>query len=191
MIVIWISIFLLAKWQELDKRLSSSERKIYLLIVISYPFLETIIKYFLINNLIEKSWFWINRIEHFLSALAIEMLFYPFLKPTINKLNTKEAFIFIVCVIAFIGSLNEFLEYFIRYLLGTYQVSHFYWDTIYDMVMNIFGAVTGFLILNRSKGANMRHTLRHSVIIPHGLNKSTLSNSPDEIEKSFKRITIK
>lgn len=151
MLICWFSIAAFVKVKNFDKRLSRSERKLFFITIILYPIIETVIKYLLVNDIIPYSWFWINRVEHFLSAIAIEILFYPFLKPTLSKLNKIESFIFIVCVVVFIGNLNEFFEYLIRHILNTYRLDFYYWDTIYDMVMNILGAALGFCILKSVK----------------------------------------
>jgi hypothetical protein len=147
LIVVWFSIAAITKVLHFDKKLSDRERKLYKITIILYPLFETIIKYFLLHDIIAQSWFWINRFEHFLSAIAIEILLYPLLKPTLKKLSLIESLIFSICTITFVGNLNEFLEYFIRHILGTYRLNFFYWDTIYDMAMNILGATCGFLIL--------------------------------------------
>jgi len=158
LIVVWFSIVAITKVLHFDKKLSDQEKNLYKITIILYPLFETIIKYLLLHDIIAQSWFWINRFEHFLSAIAIEILLYPLLKPTLKKLSLTESLIFSICTITFVGNLNEFLEYFIRHLLGTYRLNFFYWDTIYDMVMNIFGAIFGFLILLRQKHRRMLNT---------------------------------
>jgi len=58
--------------------------------------------------------------------------------------------IFIIGLICILGNLNEFLEYFIRVsfrLTDEKRFAAYYWDTIYDMMINIMGGFVGFLVL--------------------------------------------
>jgi hypothetical protein len=151
---IWIGAFLIARKKKLYDKLNSSEKKYYMLVFILYPLFELIIKYMLVNDVIPYSWNWLNRIEHFIAAIGIQVLFYPYLRPTLSKLNLKESFLFLVFTCSFIGVLNEFLEYGIRLhynLTDNVQFSYYYWDTIYDMAVNVVGATVGFFILYRLK----------------------------------------
>jgi hypothetical protein len=148
---VWIGAFLIARWKGLYDKLNSKEKIYYTLVIFLYPFFELIIKYMLANDVIPYSWNWLNRIEHFIAAIGIQVLFYPFLRPTLLKLNAKESFLFLVFTCSFIGVLNEFLEYGIRiyyHLTDTTQFSYYYWDTIYDMAINVIGATVGFFLLN-------------------------------------------
>ncbi|MBN2015653.1 hypothetical protein JW766_02370 [Candidatus Dojkabacteria bacterium] len=150
LLIIWFGLFFLARHRKLDRKLNKKEAKFYYIVIFTYPLLEGIIKLLIVQNIIPGSWFWLNRVEHFLSAIAIEALFYPLLKPTILKLNQKEAFIFVVSTVVLIGNFNEFFEYAIRLqlkLTDAARFSAYYWDTIYDMAINILGASTGFLLL--------------------------------------------
>ena len=76
------------------------------------------------------------------------------MKLTIKKLNSIESFIFIVGLVISIGIFNEFFEYVLRlhyHLTDSFHFSIYYWDTIYDMFMNLLGAIIGFFIIKKLK----------------------------------------
>ena len=150
LVFFWAILYTIVIWKGLDKKLSQRERNLWFIIVILYPILEAIIKYYLTFNVIPYSWSWINRIEHILSAIAIQIMFLPFFISTLKKLNLVERFLLLLCFTVFIGNLNEFQEYLIRLKLGLTGKNYFsayYWDTIYDMAMNVLGGVIGFGVI--------------------------------------------
>jgi len=149
MLFVWTLMIFLAKKYGYINQLKEYEKKSYLITIVTYPILETFIKWMIIGNVIPYSWFWLNRLEHFLASLSIGILFYPFLKQTLRKLNTWECLIFWVCFVNMIGVGNEIFEYVIRHYMGIYEQPLYYLDTIHDMTTNIFGALTGFFILKR------------------------------------------
>ncbi|MDD3648075.1 MAG: hypothetical protein PHS44_06285 [Candidatus Dojkabacteria bacterium] len=152
LLLVWGIIFFVARKKGLLDKLSHSEQGLYHFIIITYPIFETIIKYLLVENVIPGSWIWLNRVEHFLSAIGIQMLFYPFLKSTLIKLKKLEQYIFITSFTVLVGNLNEFAEYFIRIgmnLTDVYSFSSYYSDTIYDMIVNTFGATAGYFLITR------------------------------------------
>jgi hypothetical protein len=154
LLIVWITAFAIAGIKGMHKNLNRKEYIYYMVVIILYPIFEAVIKYMLINDIIPYSWNWLNRIEHFIAAIAIETLFYPFLKPTLAKLNKSESFLFMVFTTSFIGVVNEFMEYGIRihyHFTDSLKFSYYYWDTIYDLAINVFGAITGFFVIRRLK----------------------------------------
>jgi hypothetical protein len=149
LLFVWFGIFSIIRVRKLDKKLNRNEKTLFFMTVFAYPLLESIIKFFIIRNIIPYSWNFLNRIEHFLSAIGIGILFYPIFKPTLDKLGRFESFLFLVFTIVFIGNLNEFFEYVLRIQMDLhYKFSIYYWDTIYDMFINIIGAIFGSLIVS-------------------------------------------
>ncbi|MBU0975849.1 MAG: hypothetical protein ABIE03_04170 [Patescibacteria group bacterium] len=114
LLIIWTLGFILAKKQKLFRKLSSAEQGFYNFVIICFPLFEIIIKFLIMKNIIPGSWFWLNRLEHFLSAIGIQTLFYPFVKSTLVKLNKTERYIFITAFTVLIGNFNEFAEFTIR-----------------------------------------------------------------------------
>ena len=154
LILFWAMIYTIIIWKGLDKKLSPRERNLWLIIVMFYPIFEAIIKYYLTSNVIPYSWVWLNRIEHILSALAIQIIFLPFFANTLRKLNILERIVMLLCFTVFIGNLNEFLEYGLRVKMGLTSKDSFsvyYWDTIYDMVMNVIGGIIGVGVIELVK----------------------------------------
>jgi len=102
------------------------------------------------KNVIPYSWFWLNRLEHFSWALAVVILFLPLYRDVWNILNWWQNLIFVIGLICILGNLNEFLEYFLRMRSQNYRaLAAYYWDTIYDMMINIVGGFVGFVVLRR------------------------------------------
>ena len=101
------------------------------------------------NNLLD-SWFWLNRLEHFCWAMALVIIFLPIFSDIWKGLSWWQNLLLVVSFVCLIGNLNEFLEYFIRLLLNKknqLQLAVYYWDTIYDMMMNIVGGFGGFVVM--------------------------------------------
>lgn len=154
MVCIWFVLFFTFRITKLESRLSVKEHRVYLITVLLYPVVETWVKWMMIENVIPNSWFWLNRVEHFCWAVAIVIIFLPLFTDVYKQLKWWYNLVFTISFICLLGNLNEFLEYFIRLnlnLTNDRQFAAYYWDTIYDMMMNIIGGLTGFLILNNTK----------------------------------------
>ncbi|HLO87656.1 MAG TPA: hypothetical protein VK203_21990 [Nostocaceae cyanobacterium] len=147
---IWFGLFFLFRLTKLETKLSESEHRIYLITALLYPLLESWIKWMIEKNIIPYSWFWLNRLEHFSWALATVILFLPIFRDIWKNLTWWQNLIFILGFISFLGNLNEFLEYYLRAQspnINYRMFTLYYQDTVYDMIMNIFGGIVGFLVL--------------------------------------------
>lgn len=154
MVCIWFGLFFTFRFTELESKLPYREHNIYLTTVLLYPLIETTVKWMIVKDVIPNSWFLLNRIEHFSWAVAVVIIFLPILIDIYNSLNLWHSLIITLGFICFLGNLNEFLEYLIRLqlnLTNTKRFAAYYPDTIYDMMMNIIGGFTGFLICHNTK----------------------------------------
>lgn len=148
---VWLSVGFYIKIKKLDEPLSGLEQKTFNYILLGYPFVETFLKFMIEKNVIPYSWFWLNRLEHIIFSMVIGILLLPFLKKTLSKLNMWEGLLYFVGIVVLIGNLNEFFEYGIRMFITNITnktvLSAFYWDTIYDLAINVLGAVLGFILV--------------------------------------------
>lgn len=151
LLIVWFGIFFTIKLKKSDEILSNPQKTTFTAVSILYPLCEFIIKYFIIADKLHVSWLSsLNRAEHFLFSAAITILIYPLLKPILKKINTTEAIILTIGIVAIIGNLNELFEYIIRNIYNLTDTLHFaayYRDTIYDIATNIVGAFIGFLCI--------------------------------------------
>lgn len=149
LVLIWFGIVFFLRKNYVD-RLTGTQLQLFWAVVYLYPILELILKYMIVFDVISYSWFWLNRLEHFVWVVAVEILLMPVFSHTLKKLNWKESLVFVVSVMVLIGNLNEFMEYILRAYLGVGSRDKFglyYWDTIYDQVVNLTGAVVGFILV--------------------------------------------
>lgn len=154
MVCIWFGLFFTFRFTHLESKLSYQEHNIYLTTVLLYPLLETAVKWMIVKDIIPNSWVLLNRIEHFSWAVAMVIIFLPILTDIYKNLNLWQNLIVTLGFICLLGNLNEFLEYLIRLqlnLTNTNRFAAYYPDTVYDMMMNIIGGFTGFLIWNHTK----------------------------------------
>lgn len=150
MVFIWFGLFFTFRFTNLESTLSAKEHQLYLSTVLVYPLVETWIKWMVEKNALPDSWFWLNRLEHFCWAMALVIIFLPIFSDIWNRLSWWQNLLFVVSFACLLGNLNEFLEYFIRLLLNKKnqsQLAVYYWDTIYDMMMNIVGGFGGFVAM--------------------------------------------
>lgn len=157
-LAIWLGISLFWSYTKQDQVLSVFENKIYLSSLFFYPVLGTLIKIYIYIDRFPSTYFWVNRVEHSLWAVALVVLLLPFWKRlwvglkglpryTRND-NILDLFMIVVGVICLFGNMVEFVEYGFR-VLGGYQYKYavYYPDTMYDMMSNVVGATLGFLIV--------------------------------------------
>lgn len=153
MLFIWFSLALWIKYKNIDKNLTTSEYNLFLATIYLYPFLETVLKYMITEDVIPYSWSLLNRIEHFSWSFATGILIYPLLKPVLHKLSLLPALLYFVGIITMIGNCNEFFEFLVRYienhLSDPARQAIYYWDTIFDLGINILGAAASFSLLQR------------------------------------------
>jgi hypothetical protein len=150
LICIWFGLFFTFRFTQLESKLSAQEQNLYSITIFLYPLVETSLKWMIVNNAIHNSGFWLNRLEHFSGAIAVAIIFLPIYLDIWKNLKYWQNLIFVISFICLVGNLNEFLEYFIRlqsHLTDTERFAAYYWDTIYDMMMNVMGGFMGFVLL--------------------------------------------
>lgn len=150
MLAVWFGALILIQFKGYDLELNRKERLLFDINAHLYPLLGTLIKVMIVENIIPDSWFWLNRLEHYIWAVAIGILFFPLLKDSFAKLHLMSKFILFVGLVVILGNLNEFMEYGLRIYMNLttqYLFSEYYKDTIIDLVTNVLGAVTGFVIV--------------------------------------------
>jgi hypothetical protein len=154
-LVIWLGISLFWSYTKQDQVLSIFEKTIYLFSLFLYPILGTIIKIYIYLDKFPNTYFWVNRFEHSLWAMALVVLLLPFWKRLWvglsikdSNMNTLTLFIIVVGVICLFGNMVEFVEYTMRFM-GNMQWKYdkYYPDTMFDMMSNVVGATLGFLIV--------------------------------------------
>ncbi len=150
LICIWFGLFFTFRFTQLESKLSAQEQNLYSITIFLYPLVETSLKWMIVNKVIHNSGFWLNRLEHFSGAIAVAIIFLPIYLDIWKNLKYWQNLIFVISFICLVGNLNEFLEYFIRlqsHLTDTERFAAYYWDTIYDMMMNVMGGFMGFVLL--------------------------------------------
>ncbi|WP_009633646.1 hypothetical protein [Synechocystis sp. PCC 7509] len=147
---IWFAVFFIFRFSNLEKNLSSNEHRLYLTTAFVFPIIETWLTWMIQKDIIPYSWFWLNRLEHFFSALGVVIILLPIYINIWHKLKWWQSLIFVLGLICIIGNLNEFFEFFLRVCCKPIKHSKFavyYPDTIYDMGVNLMGGLVGFLII--------------------------------------------
>lgn len=147
---IWFAVFFAFRFFKLENRLSSSEHKLYITTVFVFPIIETWLTWMIQKDVIPYSWFWLNRLEHFFSAVGVTILFLPIYINVWLKLEWWQNLVFVLGLICLIGNLNEFFEFFLRVCCKPVKYSRlggYYPDTIYDMGVNLIGGFVGFFLI--------------------------------------------
>jgi hypothetical protein len=147
---IWFAVFFIFRFSKLEAKLSSSAHNLYLVTVFLFPIVETWTTWMIQENIIPYSWFWLNRLEHFSSAVGVTIILLPIYINIWYHLKWWQNLIFILGLICLIGNLNEFFEFFLRVCCKHVKRSSlavYYADTIYDMGANLVGGFVGFLII--------------------------------------------
>jgi hypothetical protein len=147
-IAVWASIYFYSKLKNLVRELSPSFRKIFLITAFAYPLVESGIKYIVSNDVIENSWVWLNRVEHFGFNIALCILVYPILSNWLKKLDFFGKALLYIGTLTIVGNLNEFMEFFLRLFWDLQEnFAHYYPDTMIDLIVNIVGTLCGFLLV--------------------------------------------
>lgn len=147
---VWFGVFFLFRFSQLESKLSNKEHRLYLLTIFIYPLIETLITWLIKKNIIPYSWHWLNRLEHFGTSVALVIILLPVFTGVWTSLKWWQTLAFIIGLVCLVGNINEFFEYSLRACCKPYsdvKYAVYYWDTIYDMVMNIAGGLVGFIII--------------------------------------------
>ncbi|HEY9703034.1 MAG TPA: hypothetical protein V6C58_11335 [Allocoleopsis sp.] len=152
LICVWFSLFFLFRFTKLEEQLTNIERVFYLSTILAYPIMASLIKWMIAKNIIPNSWWWLNRFEHGIWALAMVIFCLPLYTNFWRLLNWWQSLLFILGLVCLLGNLNEFAEFFTRMPPPKIKINDkifaiYYIDTIYDMMMNILGGFIGFAIL--------------------------------------------
>ncbi len=158
-LLVWLGISLF--WSVFDKVkvLSPLENQLYTGSLYLYPLLGSVIKFVILGLKSDNFYFWVNRVEHSLWAMALVVLLLPAWKMIYTKTQSKIAhlglFILVLSVICFFGNLVEFVEFGLRVLWGlNSKYALYYPDTIFDMMSNLVGASLGFGVVWWSQWKN-------------------------------------
>lgn len=147
---IWFLVFFIFRFSKLEKNLSGREHKLYLITAFVFPIIETGLTWIIQKNIIPHSWFQLNRLEHFFSAVGVTILLLPIYINIWHRLKWWQSLIFVLGLICLVGNLNEFFEFSLRICCKPIKSSRFavyYPDTIYDMGVNLIGGLVGFLVI--------------------------------------------
>lgn len=147
---IWFAAFFIFRFSKLEKNLSTNEHKLYLSTAFVFPIIETWLTWMIQKNILPYSWFWLNRLEHFFSAVGVTIMLLPIYINIWHKLKWWQNLAFILGLICLIGNLNEFFEFLLRVCCKPIKYRDFavyYSDTIYDMGVNLLGGLVGFLLI--------------------------------------------
>jgi hypothetical protein len=145
---LWSSLFLFVRnYRHVIK--PESDKFFIDLIGFSYPLLEIIVKIFIIFSIIPYSWFWLNRVEHFIFSMFMTLLLFPFFARFVAKIKLWPVLLMIASIVLLMGTVNEIFEYVLRVVLHfqSAQSAIFYGDTILDLATNIVGLTFGCLLL--------------------------------------------
>jgi hypothetical protein len=145
-------LFFCFRWTRMERALSLTQWRSYVLAIFLYPPAETSVLLFRIAGKLPKDFDLINRGEHFCWAIALIFFFLPLIAGFWKSLNSWQNLIFILGFVCLLGNINEFLEYILRIQPASRDnalFAYFYHDTILDMMMNLLGGLVGFAILTR------------------------------------------
>jgi hypothetical protein len=153
----WVSIYAFIKWRKLDQQLNQTEQRVFTIVAIFYPVVETVIKHAINANWIPYSWEWLNRLEHFGFSTALGILLLPLVYKQLAKLDLFGQALLYIGFIIMLGNLNEFAEYLLRVVWNlNSKFALYYLDTIADLFINVCGGITSFVlykIINQSAKA--------------------------------------
>lgn len=153
----WASITLFIVVNKLTQSLSTRQIKLFWIIAIGYPLVETFIKFLILQEAVDISYLVLNILEHSGFSFSLAILLFPLLKPWLTKLPYLAQLLFVLGIVVILGNFNEFLEYFIRVIIPLKKnFDVYYADTIRDLIMNMIGAVLGFATLRRSLSKQAR-----------------------------------
>jgi len=79
-LAVWLGISLFWTYTKQDQVLSVFEKKVYNFSLYFYPILGTLIKVYIYLDKFPGTYFWVNRFEHTLWAMALVVLLLPFWK---------------------------------------------------------------------------------------------------------------
>ena len=158
-LLVWLGISLF--WSAFDrvKLLSPLQNQLYMASLYFYPLLGSVIKFVILGLKSDSVYFWVNRFEHAIWALALTIILLPAWAMIDLKaksiLGNFGLFIVILGVICLFGNMVEFVEFGLRL---NWQLNHkyalYYPDTIFDMISNIVGASVGFVLVWWSRTGN-------------------------------------
>lgn len=147
---VWFGAFFIFRFSGLEAKLPNKEHRLYLMTMYIYPLIETSITWVIKKNIVPFSWNVLNRLEHFVTSVAVVIIFLPLFTHVWANMKWWQSLVFIIGLVCLVGNINEIFEYSLRACCRPYsdfKYATYYWDTIYDTVMNIVGGLIGFVII--------------------------------------------
>ena len=150
-LIVWLSISLYWDYTGQSLQLTKDEHKVYNFLIYLYPLIGTLIKVFILTKYFTSIYFWLNRIEHAMWAMALVILLWPAWKSLQKKVGSIALVIIIFSVVCLFGNMVEIVEFGFRYFRTISDSSVFYYtDTLFDIISNFFGAGLGILVILKS-----------------------------------------
>jgi glycopeptide antibiotics resistance protein len=157
MLTAWFGLFYFLQSRVLRSLPTHSLKKCILITGYTYPLIETLIKFMIIRDVIPYSWFLLNRIEYTLWALCMTILIFGYFLKDIKQVSLLKHMLLVCGAIIILGNINEYIEYSLRLSLVS-KFSAYYPDTIYDLSLNMIGALTGYVMLYKLYVHHDKHT---------------------------------
>jgi len=149
----WFLVALTFTWGGFVRQLRPREYRLYVGVTLAFPVVEFALKWLMARDAWRDWWFWLNRIEHWAWMTGTVVLLYPAFRPYFRTLPIGVSLVMVLGLACLVGNLNEFWEYARRVTLLNADRTccpAFYADTLQDMIVNVAGGLTGFLLLRRA-----------------------------------------
>lgn len=144
MVNIWFGI-IYYNYKNTIQYLSLNERRVFILVSILYPIIETIYKFIIIYELCDLNYVIFNILEHLVFSFCLTLEFFYIFKNQISK--DIILYINILGVVNLIGIINEISQFVLRISTIVITASH-YSDTIKDCIINLLGASFAILVIH-------------------------------------------
>jgi len=145
---VWLLISLYFDYTKQTAKLNIQESRVYNLLIYLYPLLGTLIKIFILTKTLTFTYFWLNRVEHGMWAMALVILLWPAWKSLEGGVSNLVFAILVLSVICLFGNMVEIVEFSFRYFMEVSDATGWYYnDTLFDMISNFFGAGLGILVI--------------------------------------------
>ncbi len=150
MILIWIAISIYVKVGRYFNEIPFSLKKLWLYSSYLYPLLESVIRFFIAKEIIPYSWRYFNSAEHFIWMIFLLIISYPIFYKVLKEIHKGHEFVYMFGFLMIVGIANELFEFIFRMNLEKthqYLFAAYYKDTIYDLAINIPGAICGMILV--------------------------------------------
>ncbi|ADV67232.1 hypothetical protein [Deinococcus maricopensis] len=151
--VAWAALAL-GTWSAM-RRAPPGARRAWWVTLLVFPAWEFALKWLISRDVMAYSWWWLNRLEHWGWMTAVLVLLLPTYRGVLRG-SVGFALVFVLGLSALIGNANEMFEFAWRLRRGGVDVSVLYRDTMQDLIVNVAGALTAFVIAWRLQRAERR-----------------------------------